>query len=152
MVYKNILKLLMIVPLSECPCMLLTPSLCSVLVSVQPDESFSDDFLFPMTSRLSYTSSPESDGEFCGDETPRRNTSSRSSHSQVKYHSSDSEVKYHSGDIQVKYRLEISFLVTVRLNAGYFLYYFHFNKKTPGYRYPFSQSVSESVSQVNHRL
>ena len=36
----------------------------------QPDESFSDDFLFPMTSRLSYTSSPESDGEFCDPETP----------------------------------------------------------------------------------
>ncbi|CAB4067703.1 TJP1 [Lepeophtheirus salmonis] len=40
----------------------------------KPDESFSDDFLFPMTSRLSYTSSPESDGEFCGDpETPKVN-------------------------------------------------------------------------------
>merc|ERR1719458_1988250 len=39
----------------------------------KPEESFSDDFLFPMsTSRLSYTSSPESDGEFCGDDTPRR--------------------------------------------------------------------------------
>ena len=39
---------------------------------VKPDESFSDDFLFPMTStRLSYTSSPESDGEFCEPETPR---------------------------------------------------------------------------------
>jgi hypothetical protein len=50
---------------------------------MQPDETFSDDFLFPMSSRLSYTSSPESDGEFCGDETPRRNTSTRSSHSQV---------------------------------------------------------------------
>ena len=32
----------------------------------QPDESFADDFLFPMSSRFSsYTSSPESDGEFC---------------------------------------------------------------------------------------
>ena len=42
------------------------------LSSKQPDESFSDDFLFPMTSaRLSYTSSPESDGEFCEPETPR---------------------------------------------------------------------------------
>ena len=39
---------------------------------MKPDESFSDDFLFPMTStRLSYTSSPESDGEFCDPETPR---------------------------------------------------------------------------------
>ena len=39
---------------------------------MKPDESFSDDFLFPMTStRLSYTSSPESDGEFCEPETPR---------------------------------------------------------------------------------
>jgi hypothetical protein len=38
---------------------------------IQPDESFSDDFLFPMTSRLSYASSPESDGEFCDPETPR---------------------------------------------------------------------------------
>ena len=142
MVYKNILKLLMIVPLSECPCMLLTPSLCSVLVSVQPDESFSDDFLFPMTSRLSYTSSPESDGEFCGDETPRRNTSSRSSHSQVKYHSSDSEVKYHSGDILSS---------DSQVKTGYFLYSLNFIKK-PGYRYPFSQSVSQTVSQVNHRL
>jgi tight junction protein 1 len=32
---------------------------------VKPDQSFADDFLFPMTSRLSYASSPESDGEFC---------------------------------------------------------------------------------------
>ena len=39
---------------------------------VQPEESFSDDFLFPMTSRLSYTSAAESDGEFCGEDTPRR--------------------------------------------------------------------------------
>ena len=31
----------------------------------KPDQSFADDFLFPMTSRLSYASSPESDGEFC---------------------------------------------------------------------------------------
>merc|ERR1740137_360725 len=38
----------------------------------KPEESFSDDFLFPMTSRLSYTSAAESDGEFCGDDTPRR--------------------------------------------------------------------------------
>ena len=39
---------------------------------IKPDESFSDDFLFPMSStRLSYTSSPESDGEFCEPETPR---------------------------------------------------------------------------------
>ena len=39
---------------------------------MKPDESFSDDFLFPMSStRLSYTSSPESDGEFCDPETPR---------------------------------------------------------------------------------
>ena len=28
---------------------------------LQPDEALSDDFLFPMTSRLSYASSPESD-------------------------------------------------------------------------------------------
>ena len=33
--------------------------------NVKPDQSFADDFLFPMTSRLSYASSPESDGEFC---------------------------------------------------------------------------------------
>merc|ERR1712123_147059 len=38
----------------------------------KPEESFSDDFLFPMTSRLSYTSAAESDGEFCGEDTPRR--------------------------------------------------------------------------------
>lgn len=38
----------------------------------KPDENFSDDFLFPMTARLSYTSAAESDGEFCGDDTPRR--------------------------------------------------------------------------------
>merc|ERR1719150_1561390 len=39
----------------------------------KPEESFSDDFLFPMTSRLSYTSAAESDGEFCGEEmSPRR--------------------------------------------------------------------------------
>ena len=44
---------------------------CTTLL-MKPDESFSDDFLFPMTStRLSYTSSPESDGEFCDPETPR---------------------------------------------------------------------------------
>ena len=36
----------------------------------QPDESMADDFLFPMTSRMSYTSSPDSDGEFCEPETP----------------------------------------------------------------------------------
>ena len=46
-------------------------------VHVQPEESFSDDFLFPMTSRLSYASSPESDGEFCGDDTPRRSAAVR---------------------------------------------------------------------------
>lgn len=34
-----------------------TPSL------LQPEEALSDDFLFPMTSRLSYASSPESDLE-----------------------------------------------------------------------------------------
>lgn len=28
---------------------------------LQPDEAITDDFLFPMTSRLSYASSPESD-------------------------------------------------------------------------------------------
>merc|ERR1719400_2805469 len=39
----------------------------------KPEESFSDDFLFPMTSRLSYTSAAESDGEFCGEDlSPRR--------------------------------------------------------------------------------
>ena len=44
-----------------------------VFLIFQPEESFSDDFLFPMTSRLSYTSAAESDGEFCGDElSPRR--------------------------------------------------------------------------------
>ena len=47
-----------------------------MILIVQPEESFSDDFLFPMTtSRLSYTSSAaESDGEFCGDTelSPRR--------------------------------------------------------------------------------
>ena len=37
----------------------------------QPDESVADDFLFPMSSGISYTSSPESDGEFCEPETPR---------------------------------------------------------------------------------
>ena len=30
-----------------------------------------DDFLFPMSSGISYNSSPESDGEFCEPETPR---------------------------------------------------------------------------------
>ena len=44
----------------------------SIISLIKPDESFSDDFLFPMSStRLSYTSSPESDGEFCEPETPR---------------------------------------------------------------------------------
>merc|ERR1740123_2477191 len=40
----------------------------------KPEETFSDDFLFPMTSaRLSYTSAAESDGEFCGEDlSPRR--------------------------------------------------------------------------------
>ncbi|XP_071440412.1 tight junction protein ZO-3 isoform X2 [Hetaerina americana] len=33
----------------------------------KPDESLSDDFLFPMTSRLSYASSPESDLDLCPD-------------------------------------------------------------------------------------
>ncbi len=37
----------------------------------KPDESVSDDFLFPMSSGISYNSSPESDGEFCEPETPR---------------------------------------------------------------------------------
>ena len=37
----------------------------------QPDESVADDFLFPMSSGISYNSSPESDGEFCEPETPR---------------------------------------------------------------------------------
>jgi hypothetical protein len=40
-------------------------ALCYRLTSgrcvLQPDEALSDDFLFPMTSRLSYASSPESD-------------------------------------------------------------------------------------------
>ena len=34
-----------------------------------------DDFLFPMSSGISYNSSPESDGEFCEPETPSRNMS-----------------------------------------------------------------------------
>jgi hypothetical protein len=38
-------------------CCRLTPGRCVL----QPDEALSDDFLFPMTSRLSYASSPESD-------------------------------------------------------------------------------------------
>ena len=29
-----------------------------------------DEFLFPMTSRISYSSYPDSDGEFCDPETP----------------------------------------------------------------------------------
>ena len=37
---------------------------------MQPDESLADDFLFPMSSGISYNSSPESDGEFCEPETP----------------------------------------------------------------------------------
>ena len=41
------------------------------LFSFQPDESVADDFLFPMSSGISYNSSPESDGEFCEPETPR---------------------------------------------------------------------------------
>ena len=35
--------------------------LTSARCVLQPDEALSDDFLFPMTSRLSYASSPESD-------------------------------------------------------------------------------------------
>ena len=39
---------------------------------LQPDvDSMADEFLFPMTSRMSYTSTcPDSDGEFCEPETP----------------------------------------------------------------------------------
>jgi len=36
---------------------------CMLFVLLQPDEALSDDFLFPMTSRFSYASSPESDLE-----------------------------------------------------------------------------------------
>lgn len=38
--------------------------------SLQPEEAISDDFLFPMTSRLSYASSPESDLELATDNRP----------------------------------------------------------------------------------
>merc|ERR1711953_249239 len=37
----------------------------------KPDESVADDFLFPMSSGISYSSAAESDGEFCEPETPR---------------------------------------------------------------------------------
>ena len=38
---------------------------------LQPDvDSMADEFLFPMTSRTSYSSCPDSDGEFCEPETP----------------------------------------------------------------------------------
>ncbi len=33
------------------------------LLSRQPEETLKEDFLFPMSNRLSYASSPESDGE-----------------------------------------------------------------------------------------
>ena len=42
-----------------------------IIFFLQPDESVADDFLFPMSSGISYNSSPESDGEFCEPETPR---------------------------------------------------------------------------------
>ncbi|XP_063232156.1 LOW QUALITY PROTEIN: tight junction protein ZO-1 [Bacillus rossius redtenbacheri] len=42
-------------------CVCLSLSLSRPPAPPQPDESLSDDFLFPMTSRLSYASSPESD-------------------------------------------------------------------------------------------
>ena len=54
----------------------------------QPDESVADDFLFPMSSGISYTSSPESDGEFCEPETPRnmsRQPSEEPSHMSRQY-------------------------------------------------------------------
>lgn len=55
-------------------CLVLISFYCSSYVLFcfvhQPDESMADDFLFPMTSRMSYTSSPDSDGEFCEPETP----------------------------------------------------------------------------------
>ena len=41
----------------------------------KPDESVADDFLFPMSSGISYSSAAESDGEFCEPETPSRNMS-----------------------------------------------------------------------------
>ena len=47
-----------------------------------------DDFLFPMSSGISYTSSPESDGEFCEPETPRnmsRQPSEEPSHMSRQY-------------------------------------------------------------------
>ncbi len=34
-----------------------------ILFSLQPEESLKEDFLFPMSNRLSYASSPESDVE-----------------------------------------------------------------------------------------
>ena len=43
----------------------------------KPDQSFADDFLFPMTSRMSYTSSPESDGEFCDPDNSMSRAASR---------------------------------------------------------------------------
>jgi hypothetical protein len=42
-------------------CFVLCCRLTSGRCVLQPDEALSDDFLFPMTSRLSYASSPESD-------------------------------------------------------------------------------------------
>ena len=57
-------------------------------VFFQPDESVADDFLFPMSSGISYTSSPESDGEFCEPETPRnmsRQPSEEPSHMSRQY-------------------------------------------------------------------
>jgi len=49
----------------------------------KPDEAFSDDFLFPMSSRLTFsTSGLESDGEFCGEDSPRKQNSNRSGNPQ----------------------------------------------------------------------
>lgn len=48
---------------------------CPVLV-LQPDEALSDDFLFPMTSRLSYASSPESDLDLSPEPRPHAHSNS----------------------------------------------------------------------------
>ena len=59
--------------------LLLVHDLCDVCdVCVQLDEYLSDDFLFPMTSRLSYASSPESDVDLSPEPRPSANGASAS--------------------------------------------------------------------------
>jgi tight junction protein 1 len=55
---------------------------CIWIAESKPEEVISDDFLFPMTSRLSYASSPESDLDLANDS--RLDNEDENSHRLVK--------------------------------------------------------------------